>query len=316
MDLSKYNGKIVLVTGGAGFVGTNLCNSLISFGAEVHVIYKKEYANQQTVNINLFTYSLDITNKEKVLDFFKKIKPDIIFHLAADICRDREVINFQNLIDTNVLGLLHLLESLFILEYKVPIIIAGTAEEYGNGKLPFKEEMRENPVSPYSFSKAMATHMAKTFYNIYSFPIAILRATVAYGPGQKGNMFIPSIIQTIAGNNDFEMTQGEQTRDFIFIEDLVQAYLYAGLSMDKIAGKIINIGYGKSYKIKDVAKKIGKLMDKTNSIRYGVKPYRPSEVMDYSVDITRAKKLLGWEPKTDLDNGLKKTIGNFDGHET
>lgn len=111
------------------------------------------------------------------------------------------------------------------------------------------------------------------------------------------------------------MTVGEQTRDFIFIEDLVDAYLLAGLCTKKIAGEIINVGYGKPYKLKYVAAQIVKFFGNAKKIKYGAYNYRAGELMQYFVDNSKAKRLLGWKPKITLKKGLKKTLEATDKYE-
>jgi len=314
MDLSNYKDKVVLVTGGTGFVGTNLCAALVSAGALVHAIHKNESTPiKQIANVSYHT--LNVNDLEKLANFLKTIKPNYIFHLAADIDRKRDVEQFRESTTTNLIGLLNILQTIVSLGYRMPLILAGTAEEYGDRPVPFREDVQEKPVSPYSFSKVASTYLARTFYSAYSLPIVILRPTIAYGPNQKGDMFIPSLIRALSSGNEFKMTKGEQTRDFIFIDDLIEAYLLAGLSAEKLAGETINIGYGHPHKLKEVAKKIGELMGKPDKIMYGASPYRIGEVMQYFVDNSKAKRMLGWKPRTDLEKGLGITMANLDKHD-
>ena len=312
---SKFKNKTILITGGTGFVGSHLCKALVSKGANVHIISKSGTRPISVKDDGVYVHKIDIVYKTEVFNLIKSIKPDFVFHLAADINRGREVQIFYTSINTNVIGLLNVLGSLVDLRHNVPVIVAGTAEEYGNNKQPFKEEMREDPVSPYSFSKIASTYLSRAFYKLYSLPIIIIRPTIAYGPGQKSDMFIPSIIHSLSSNERFKMTKGEQTRDFIFIDDLIDAYLKAAFLSDKIAGETINIGYGKPYKIRDVARTISKFMGKQKLVEYGATPYRVGESMNYCVDITKAKRLLGWKPQTDLEEGLKKTIKDIGKYE-
>jgi UDP-glucose 4-epimerase len=304
---NDYKGRRILVTGGTGFLGGHLVKALIDSEAEVHVLSRKSAADIR-VGSGLNHEQIDVADEESLYGAMERIMPDMIFHLAADINRERGVDHFQGLVNTNILGLLNLLRSMVRLDCKAHTVISGTADEYGINSVPFKEDMREKPCSPYAFTKVAATHLAQTFCRLYSLPLVVLRPTIAYGPKQKDNMFIPSMIKALRLNEEFKMTEGEQTRDFVFIEDLIEAYMKTGLLADKLAGEVINIGSGKPYKIKEVAKMIEKMMGKDNLVRYGALPARHQEISDYYSDIRKAKKLLNWEPRTGLEDGLHKTI--------
>jgi len=240
----------------------------------------------------------------------KDISPEIVFHLAANIDRTSEFDIIRNMISVNLVGTLNLLESLENISSCQSIIVAGTSEEYGNNQVPFKEYYKEDPVSPYSFSKVCASYLSKMLFNVYKLPIIVLRPTLAYGPGQEGTMFIPTLIKTLLCDEKFMMTSGEQTRDFIFIDDLVNAYVRAGVSEGHF-GEIFNIGAGKAYKIREVACRIASFLNKQNFLKIGAKDYRKSEIMSYFVDISKAKKLLNWTPMVSLEEGLKHTIDSF-----
>lgn len=307
MDETKYNDKTALITGGTGFIGKHLSKRLADAGARVHVI-----SNEGDADSGVKIHKADMLDKKRIHELVKSIMPDFVFHLAADRNRERSVESFYNLINVNIMGSFNLLEALVNSECLVPTITYGTAEEYGDNKPPFTEQMREDPVSPYSFSKLSSTRLLKMFYKLYSLPTTVLRPTIAYGPGQMIDMFIPSVIKSLSMNKPFKMTAGEQTRDFIFIDDLVEATLTVPQCQDKAKGEIINIGYGIPYKIKDVARKISVIMGKENLVEYGAIPYRASEMMNYYVDTGKAGNLLGWKPKTDIDKGLGITIEKFE----
>ncbi|GAI86782.1 unnamed protein product [marine sediment metagenome] len=214
-----YYKKRVLVTGGSGFIGKYLQEELFNCGAVITIIDKNP---QYAKSINVIKCDIcDYKNLEKVIN---DISPEIVFHLAANIDRTSEFDIIRNMISVNLIGTLNLLESLKNISSCRSIIVAGTSEEYGNNQAPFKEYYKEDPISPYSFSKVCASYLSKMLFNVCKLPIIILRPTLAYGPGQKGTMFIPTLIKTLLLNEKFVMTSGEQTRDFIYIDDLVNAF--------------------------------------------------------------------------------------------
>jgi nucleoside-diphosphate-sugar epimerase len=141
-------------------------------------------------------------------------------------------------------------------------------------------------------------------------PIVTLRPFLIYGPSQDTNMFIPSLIHHCLEGKDFPMTKGDQTREFNYVDDIVDAYLLAAFC-PKAVGEIINIGNGIEYKIKDVAEIIVKMMGSPIKLLIGNLSKRPGEASHFFCSNEKAKRLLGWFPKFSLDEGLKKTIEWF-----
>ena len=141
----------------------------------------------------------------------------------------------------------------------------------------------------------------------------MLRPTVIYGPGQGDEMFISALIQSLLAGRDFAMTNGEQRRDFIYINDVVDAIIKAVSSDERVNGMVLNIGAGVSYQIKEVATLVATLVGPNVSrhIKFGAVQYRFNEVMHYSVEIARARELLGWHPNTNIKVGLQHTIKHF-----
>jgi len=218
--------------------------------------------------------------------------------------------NLMNeMIDTNVKGTVNLLRA--ILDNDVSLdnfINTGTCEEYGDSPVPFREDKKEAPVSPYSASKVSATYFCQMIHKTKGLPIVTLRPFLSYGGYQSTEtMFIPSLIRHCLEGKDFPMTKGVQTREFNYIDDVVDAYILTALSKAAI-GEIINIGNGIEYRIKDVAKKIVSLMGNPINLLYGAKSERAGEAQHFFCNNQRARRVLGWEPTTGLDEGLAKTI--------
>lgn len=300
---SFYKNKRVLVTGASGFIGRHLMMQLKNANAEVAIISRSE--PQDIDNCRVFVGSIE--DKKFVTKTFEEFDPEVVFHLAA--ARDRLLTYeaFKNTIEVSLKGTMNLLFSATELKKLKRFIVVGTAEEYGDNNAPFVESMRESSVSAYSFAKQSATHLSQLMHKNFNLPVVIIRPSIAYGPGQSNDMFLPALIQNILSKSEFKMTPGEQTRDYVYVEDLVKATLIAGYAKD-VEGEIINIGSGEPIQIAMLVKKVEGLLKSSGVVRLGALKYRPSEQMNYWLDVSKAKRLLNWTSTTSLKDGLHKTI--------
>jgi len=301
--------KKVLVTGASGFIGSHLTERLLKEKADISII-KRE--NSSSVHLEPFkgkvkAFTCDLRNFEEVKKAIATTKPDIIFHLAAHASPERNI-DSKLIFNNNLFGTINLFKALngnFDL-----FVNTGTCEEYGNGKTPFQEDQAPISVSPYSASKIATTHYCQMLNKVHNLPIVTLRPFLTYGPRQRNmKMLIPSAIISSLKNEKLKMTKGEQTRDFIYVEDVVEGYIKTTKSK-KAIGEIINIGSGKEYQIKEVVSKISKLSGSQIKPEFTL-PYRSGETMHFFCSNKKANQLLGWKPKTSLEKGLTKTIKWF-----
>jgi nucleoside-diphosphate-sugar epimerase len=297
-----------LVTGGTGFIGSYITNKLVSQNKDVYIFALSDKENwrideEEKVNI---LYG-DISNFDRINSVVREINPTFIFHLAAYVNVDRDLSAIDKAIDINFRGTLNLLKALNEIDYKL-LINTGTCEEYGIGEVPFVEDQKEHPVSPYSFSKTTNTYLCELFANIYKMPIITVRPFLTYGPKQVSNMLIPQLIYSGINSKKLELTSGEQTRDFIFVEDVADAYIKFSENYKKIKKhEIFNIGTGLELKIRDVVKIISSYFPDTN-FELGALNYRKGETMNFYSSSDKIKSLLQWEPNYNFKEGIKKTI--------
>jgi UDP-glucose 4-epimerase len=295
----------ILITGSSGFIGANLLNTLKSENFDIAVIDRSNNPNLK----NVTKYVGDICDysfvEKAVLDF----QPGKVFHLAGYKNRASNVEELSLSLRVNLMGTLNLYQALTKVSALESIIALGTTDEYGIHN-SFRESSIENPISPYGFSKLCGTQLAQFFYRSFNLPVIILRPTIAYGPHQANDMFIPSLINTLIVNKDFKMTEGNQLRDFIYISDLVEAMLVISENQN-CNGEIFNVGYGESLMLKDVASTIASDLNKEHLLKLGSIPYRQNEVMKYATCIDKFCKKTGWIPKVSFKKGIELTVKHY-----
>ena len=306
--MSALKGKKILVSGGSGFIASHLTRRLIAEGGEVAVITKY---NSIIDNIRL----VDVWKKVKVieadirnLDSLKQIsgfKPDIVYHFAAYNHVGDSFIHVQESLDCNVKGTANLIEAYDDYERFVYI---SSSEVYGyQSKVPFSEDMCPKPVSPYSVGKYAGELYCRMKMENMGRPITILRPFNAFGPYQSPKAVIAEMILTCLAGEPVLSTEGKQTREFNYVENLVDAFILAGIRQEAL-GQIINIGSGKDISIRDLITMIHKETNSDSQLRIGELKYRPTEIWQMFADNKKAKELLGWEPKLGFAQGLKRTI--------
>ena len=304
----------VLVTGISGFIGSHLARRLVAEGAKVYGLVRESSSlwRIQDLKNQINLHYVDLKDFESVRKVAQDIKPQKVFHLAAyvDVSRTFEVL--EETVEVNIKGTLSLLRALDGTGYDC-FVNTGTSEEYGDSPVPFQEHQIPNPVSPYSASKASTTMFCQMLHKTRELPIITLRPFLTYGPGQESNMLIPSLIKKVIKGEALEMTQGEQTREFNYVDDIVDGFIKASTSPGAI-GEIINIGSGLEYKIRDVVEMVLKLMNSPLKPKFGALGYRPGEAWHFYCDNTKAREILGWRPKVNLEDGLKMTINWFQKH--
>lgn len=314
-----YKGKKVLVTGADGFIGSHLTERLVKYGAKV-IIFVKDTSllvgsnTSKLDNINHLRDKVKLISgniaSHDVISLIKKDEPEVIFHLAADAYVNKSFNQPREVIQTNVDGTLNVLHSCLDENMKPKdfikrIVVTSSSEIYGNYDKPINEDFPLNPSSPYGASKAAADRLAYSYYNTYHLPISIIRPFNTYGPRHTYDA-PPKFISLALANKDITIYgDGQQSRDLMYVDDTVDAFLIMG-SHEKAIGEAINFGRGKDTKIIDLAKKIIELSNSKSKIVH--LPPRQSEVMRLCCDNTKAKNLFGWEPKVSLSDGLKKNI--------
>ena len=300
--------KKILVTGGTGFIGSAIVNKLINQGCFVNIFFlSKKFIWRVEDKSNCKFFRFDLRNPYKVKRFIQNLKPEIIFHLAGDINPIRDLNYLNKSFSTNFNGTKNLLQSLNKYEYDL-FINTGSGEEYGNINIPFKETDREKPVSPYSASKVATTYLCQMLANTFDKPIITVRPFLAYGPKQISRGFIPSLIFSGIEKKKIALTLCEQTREFLYIDDLVDAYISLANNFKKVRKMgIFNLGTEKEIKLLDIVNLIRKKL-KDTKFMIGDRPYKAGEPMHFCASIDKINKAIGWAPKWNFEDGINITI--------
>lgn len=300
----------VLVTGATGFVGSHLARRLVKMDYDVFIFKRKNSDTWRLSDIanKLKTHDVDLQNFSEVKKVVNAIKPKIVFHLAAYGTNQKER-DTSTLINANIFGTINLLNS-FDKNALSLFVNTGTWWEYGNSREKISEEHALNPFNEYAVTKIAANYFCKTLYNSQNYPISIIKPFQIFGTYEDANRLIPSVIISSTLKKNIPFSGGKQKRDFIFVEDLIDAYI-ATIDNEEAVGEIFNIGSGVDYSIQETVMKILKIMESSERPQFGVLPYRKNEIMKACANISKARKILKWKPNNSLDSGLKTTINWF-----
>jgi len=304
----------ILVTGGAGFIGSNIVDGLIDKGHAVIIADNLSTGRRENLNRKAVFVEVDI--RERELDHvFVRHHIEIIIHLAAQIDVRKSVDNPRFDADINVMGGLNLLDCAFRHRVKKIIYSSTGGAIYGEPTyLPSDENHPIRPLCAYGVSKHVLEHYIEYYSDLYGIDYTILRYANVYGPRQDplGEAGVVAIFtgKMLAGERPIIFGDGGQTRDFVYVGDVVQANLAA---LHQGSREIFNIGTGEETSVNKLYNVMKELLDFREDAVYGEK--RAGEVYRIYLDIKKAKNRLGWEPSTSFHDGLKTTIEFTRAHE-
>ena len=306
----------ILITGGAGFIGSHLCERLIDLGSNVICIdnfnsFYNPLVKEDNISVIADSkyfklYRSDITDLPRIEKIFSENNIDIVIHLAAR-AGVRPSIQDPLLYErVNILGTMNILEC--CKKYNIPkLIFASSSSVYGgNKKLPFSEEDNvDHPVSPYAATKKAGELICHTYYDLYKISIYCFRFFTVYGPRQRPEMAIHKFTRLILGGKEIEIYgDGSSSRDYTYIDDVVSGIVS---SLDGLKGfEIINLGNSKTVKLIDLVKIIEDVTEKKARLRFTGS--QPGDVFATYADIGKAEKMLKYVPETNIREGLKKFV--------
>ena len=317
----------IFVTGMTGFLGDQLATKLLERGHKLGTIVRNVASADRPIAQNTESmirgekrkgvsyYYGDITDYLNIYDCLSNFKPDVIIHLAAQTSVAFSFTHSTEVFNVNFLGVVNVAEAARRALPKLKrFIFSGSVEEYGiQNKFPIKEIAELRAASPYGVAKIASEKYLKYLYDAYGFPIIIFRNTNSYGRRYNHQFVIESIIyQMYEGKSPIKLGDPTPVRDFVFEPDLLSAYVLAAESnTKKLLGESINIGTGKAVSIKELANKIAKITGYKGKIKWNSFPKRQLEIPRLQIDNAKAKKLLKWNPKFSLYEGLRITASFY-----
>ena len=292
-----FSKRRILVTGANGFVGKSLC---IELERNQAIVYRLGHDKVD-----------DIVDTKFINKLFLKERFDYCFHLAAQSLLEVETEDPTHSFDGNIIGTWNILEA--TRKYKLKgIIVASTTHVYGKNQLPFIEKYNPMPTGPYETSKVCADILAQLYANYYNLPVAIARFVNIYGPGDYHNRLIPKTIRLLLAQKQPQLYSKNVTRDYLFIQDAVNAYMSLMEKLNQLKKKdtniIFNFGTGNHYSSKDIIEHIIRLMNLSEIKPQVLELSRRLEVNEQYVSIEKARTILHWQPKYSLIEGLIETI--------
>ena len=309
LEYKRLKNKHILVTGGAGFIGSEVVRQLSKAGAKIIVFdnYSSGRGKYLKGITNISLVRGSITNKRKVNDVVKKV--DYIINLAALPFIPDSYYYPNEFFRVNTEGTINVVTASIKSKRLKTFVHISTSEVYGSAKtVPMSEDHPTLPQSTYAASKLAGERAVFTLHKEHNFPAVIIRPFNSYGPRITQPYIIPEIInQVLHTKNKIKLGNIESSRDFTYVSDTARGIISATMN-ESAVGETINIGSNKSYKIKNLVEIIARIIGKKVKILIDKERFRPYDVQKLICDNSKAKKLLRWEPEVSIEEGLTRTI--------
>lgn len=301
----------ILITGATGFIGSHLTRKLMEEGFKVGII-KRENSNvwriRDLVN-KISIYNADLRDIDKIFEAFFHFKPDVIFHLATYYAIEHEPQEVSLMVDTNILGTINLLEASKKFNVKL-FVNTSSCFVYQESKNKLRENSELSPLNLYALTKIQAEQACSFYTKKHGLRTITFRLFSPYGPADHERRLIPYAIKNFIEEKKLRLTTGKQKWDFVYIDDIVDAYLkLLNIPNLPIKHEIFNIGTGNAISIREVISRLKEIIGSDIEPEWGVIPHRKNEIWFLCADINKTKDFLKWKPKIlILQKGLEITV--------
>ena len=294
--MEGLSGKTILVTGASGFIGSHLINHLKDLDCIIFAISRNNNTAKQDV-VNWI--KADVSDQDRLREVFLQVKPNIVFHLASQVTGNRAVNQVEPTLRGNLMSTVNLLT--LVTEHKCDRLVSiGSMEE---------PDINSNdvPGSPYAVAKWAGTGYCRMFFNLYNTSVVTATLYMVYGPDQKDeSKLIPYVTKALLQNNPPKLSSGKRDVDWIYVDDVVEGLMRIAVTPG-IEGKIIDLGSGRTYTIREVVEKLVELTQPESMPLFNALPDRPLENTRIA-NVQLTDSLIRWKPKITLDEGLARTV--------
>lgn len=304
--MERLTNKKILVTGGAGFIASNLVDELILQKNKIVVIDDFSSGKKENLNSKVKFYKIDVKSR-KVFEIIKKEKPEIIFHFAAQPIVEIAYKNPYETLQTNILGTLNILEACRLQKNIKSIVIVSSDKAYGKSKiLPYVENFPLSGDHPYDVSKSATDLIATAYFKTYNLPILITRFSNVFGPKDFNfSRIIPGVLRSVIENKEFLIrSDGKMVREYTYVTDIVSGCIKLCQNKNAV-GQAFNFGSENIFSAIEVIKRIEKILDK--KVNYKILNIAKNEIPKQYLNWQKAKKVLNWKPKVSFEQGIKQT---------
>lgn len=300
---SPFFGQKILITGASGFIGSHLLRRLYREGTEVHALSRTKHSSDDN---RLYWWQVDLAETEAVWKLVRTIKPDVVFHLASHNVGARDLDLVMLTFRSNLISTVNLFTAISEIGCR-RVVLASSMEE------PALGDAHAIPSSPYAAAKWASSAYARMFYALYQLPVVILRIFMVYGPAEWHlRKIVPYVILSLLRGEAPQVTSGARQVDWVYVEDVVEALL-AATRAPGVEGRTIDIGSGELVSIRALVEHLVPLINPQIQPLFGALPDRPLEQIRVA-NTADAAALMGWEPATSLEEGLKRTVDWYEEH--
>lgn len=313
-SMQELKSSNILITGGLGFIGSHLVEKLSSYSPRKivcldKVYHPKSYFNFQKLEGKATLANFDIRDFKRLFNILREYEINIVFHLAAQSIVDTAYKKPLETIETNIMGTANILEACRLKGDLKSIVVVSSDKAYGKTKdLPYTEGSALRGDHPYDVSKTATDLIAQTYFKTYDLPIAIARPGNTFGPGDLNfNRLIPGIFESIIKNEELLIrSDGKMIREYIYVKDVVEGCLKLAENTSDIKGEAFNFGSKNIFSVIDIVKKIEEILK--IKVNYKILNITKNEIPEQYLDWTKAKEILGWEPKMSFEGGIKESF--------